>query len=104
MGNYILEVRYRLRAHNVKQFEEILTKQVIPLADELELKLLGVWKTFTGNVGEFVEHWEFDSLGEFEKDWPNLINDPRLQEIFQITGPMVEGETFVLLEPVRKQS
>ena len=100
MGNYILEVRYRLRANNISEFERILSGEVIPLADELGVKLRGVWRTVTGKVGEYVEHWEFESLSDFGSDWKKLIKDPRLQEVFKTTGPMVEDETFTLLEPL----
>jgi len=86
----------------MKQFEEILTKQVIPLASEMDMKLIGIWKAVTGRAGEYIEHWEFNSMTEFEKDWRNLLNNPKLQEIFKTTGPMVEDETFTLYEPVLK--
>jgi len=99
VSKYTLEVRYRLRAHDCKEFERILDREVIPLAAELGLTLGGVWKSVTGKVGEYVEHWEFNSLEEFENDWNKLINDSRLQEVFKTTGPMVEDETFTLLAP-----
>jgi hypothetical protein len=43
--------------------------------------------------------WEFDSIAEFDQQWRKLSSDPRLQEIYEITGPMVEDERLTLFEP-----
>ena len=43
--------------------------------------------------------WEFDSLAEFDERWRALMSDPRLQEIFEVTGPMVEEERLTIYEP-----
>ena len=94
----LLKITYRLRAHQTSQFEKIFDEQVIPLAREYTLKFLGIWRTVVGEVGEYMELWEFNSMSDFEENWPKLINDPRLQQIFTVTGPLVEGEKFTLIE------
>ncbi|MGH9846294.1 MAG: NIPSNAP family protein, partial [Blastocatellia bacterium] len=52
-----------------------------------------------GDAQEYLELWEFDSMAEFDEQWRKLAADPRLQEIFKITGPMVEDEKLTLFEP-----
>ncbi|MFN7926739.1 MAG: NIPSNAP family protein [Blastocatellia bacterium] len=96
----LLRVTYRLRAHQMAEFERIFTEQICPLAEAHQLRLQGCWRTLVGEVGEYMELWEFPSLAAFEQQWTTLLADPRLQAIFQTTGPMVEGEKFTLLEPV----
>lgn len=96
----LLRVTYRLRAHHMAEFERVFTEQIRPLAEAHELQLQGCWRTLVGEVGEYMELWEFPSLAAFEQQWPRLLADPQLQAIFQTTGPMVEGEKFTLLEPV----
>ncbi len=96
----VLKVSYRLRAHHMAEFERIFAAQILPLAQAHGLRFGGLWRTLVGEVGEYLEWWEFASLAEFEEQWRVLLNDPQLQEIFQITGPMVEAERFTLLEPV----
>ncbi len=96
----LLKVSYRVRAHHIVVYEEIFRGQVIPLIEELGFRFRGVWKTVVGDAGEYLELWEFDSMAQFETEWKKLMNDPRLLEIFQSTGPMVEGENLTLFEPV----
>lgn len=96
----LLKVTYRLRAHHITEFERIFAEQIMPLVQAHGLCFEGIWRTLVGEVGEYMELWEFASLTEFDEQWRKLLSDPRLLEIFQITGPMVEGEKFTLLEPV----
>ncbi len=96
----LLKVTYRLRAHQMAEFEHIFAAQIMPLVQAHRLHFAGIWRTLVGEVGEYLELWEFASLTEFDEQWRKLLSDPRLLEIFQITGPMVEGEKFTLLEPV----
>lgn len=95
----LLKVTYRLRAHQMAEFERIFADQILPLIQAHNLRFRGIWRTLVGEVGEYLELWEFNSLAEFDQQWRKLLQDPQLLEIFQITGPMVEGERFVLLEP-----
>lgn len=95
----LLRVTYRLRAHHMAQFERIFDEQILPLAREHNLRCKGLWRTLVGEVGEYMELWEFASLAEFDEQWHQLFSDARLQEIFQTTGPMVEDEKLTLLEP-----
>ena len=84
------------------EFERIFAEQIVPLAQEYSLRHQGLWRTLVGEIGEYLELWEFASLAEFDKEWHRFFADVRLQEIFKTTGPMVEGEKFALLEPVGK--
>lgn len=95
----LLKVSYRIRAHQIAEFEQVFSTSILPLIREHGLRFLGIWKCLVGDAGEFLELWEFSSLSDFETQWRNLMRDPRLQEIFQLTGPMVEGERFTLFEP-----
>ncbi len=96
----LLKVTYRLRAHQMAEFERIFAEQIMPLVQTHGLHFGGIWRTLVGEVGEYMELWEFASLAEFDEQWRKLFTDPLLLEIFQITGPMVEGEKFTLMEPV----
>lgn len=98
----LLKITYRLRAHHMAEFEQIFQAQIMPLAQAYQLHCQGLWRTLIGDVGEYMELWEFASLAEFDVQWRKLFADVRLQEIFKTTGPMVEGEKFALLEPVGK--
>lgn len=100
----LLKVTYRLRANHMAQFEKIFDEEIMPLVRERGLNFKGIWRTLVGEVGEYMELWEFNSMTEFEEGWRGLINDPRLQKIFEITGPMVEGERFTLLEPILRNN
>lgn len=100
----LLRVTYRLRAHHMAEFERIFEQDILPLVQAEGLRFQGIWRTLVGDVGEYMELWEFASLEEFGNEWPQLLAHPRLQEIFQLTGPMVEGEKFTLLEPVGGRS
>ncbi|HEX4947906.1 MAG TPA: NIPSNAP family protein [Blastocatellia bacterium] len=96
----LLKVTYRVRAHHLPEFERIFETQIKPLIVAHGLRFGGLWRTLVGEVGEYLELWEFASLAEFDEQWHKLLTDPRLLAIFQLTGPMVEGEKFTLLEPV----
>ncbi len=96
----LLKVTYRVRAHQMGQFETIFQEEILPLVAEHELRFKGIWRTLVGNAGEYLELWQFESSADFERRWKALFADPRLQRIFETTGPMVEDENFSLLEPV----
>ncbi len=81
------------------QFERIFDTEILPLIREHGLSFKSIWRTVVGEVGEYMELWEFDSLADFDVRWKRLINDPRLQTIFERTGPMVEDERWSLMEP-----
>lgn len=96
----LLKVTYRLRVHHMAEFEHLFAEQIMPLVRSHGLHFGGIWRTLVGEVGEYMELWEFTSLAEFDEQWRKLLSDPLLLELFQITGPMVESEKFTLLEPV----
>lgn len=97
---YLLRVSYRVRAHDVPRFEKVFAGEILPLAREHGLRLRGFWKTWVGAVGEYMELWEFRSMEEYETRWKRFFFDPRLKAVFEVTGPLVEGEESSLLEPV----
>ena len=43
---------------------------------------------------------KFADLADYQEKWKALMDDPRVLEIFETTGPMVKGESFKLLESV----
>lgn len=96
----LLRITYRVRAHNMLSYEQLFSSQVMPLIRALDFCFLGIWKTLVGEAGEYLELWEFESLAEFEKKWKQLMADPRLLQIFESTGPMVEDENLSLFEPL----
>jgi hypothetical protein len=102
MPKTLFRITYRLRAHNIEEFEKILLHQIMPIVQELGIPQPAIWKGFVGDAGEFMELWEFESMSDFEQKWRNLMDHPRLREIFQITGPMVENEQFSLFEPLER--
>lgn len=104
MNNTLFRITYRVQAHHVRAFEEILAVQILPLIQELGIQPPTVWKGFVGDAGEYMELWEFDSVSDFEEKWRKLTSDPRLHEIFQSTGPMVLDERFSLFEPFQDKS
>ena len=96
----VLQVTYRVRAHHMRAFEAIFRDEILPLVQEHGLRLRGFWRTLVGPAGQYVEWWDFDSMSEFEARWRAVMEDPRLEKIFERTGPMVDDEEFRLLEPV----
>lgn len=94
----LLRITYRLRAHHMAKFEQIFDQQIIPLALAHQLQLWGIWRTVVGEVGEYMELWQFASMADFDLRWNQFLKVPQLLEIFETTGPMVEGERFTLLE------
>ena len=98
--NTVLKVTYRIRAHQLAAFEQLFVDRILPLTQRHDVKLLGLWRTLVGNMGEYLELWEFRSVADFEQSWKRLLKDPELAKIFERTGPMVKDETFALLEAV----
>lgn len=96
----LLRVTYRLRAHHVADYERVFAEGTLPVIRAHGLNFLGIWRTLIGDAQEYLELFEFESLADFESRWRALIADPRLQEIFVITGPMVEEERFAVFDPV----
>jgi hypothetical protein len=95
----LLKISYRLRAHQVAEYDRTFAERTLPLIREHGLRFWGIWRTIVGDAQEYLELWEFDSLAEFDERWRKLMADARLQEIFVVTGPMVEDEKLSLFEP-----
>src|SRR5215813_10123349 len=95
----LLKISYRLRAHHVAEYDRTFNERTLPLIREHGFRFWGIWRTIVGDAQEYLELWEFESMAEFIKKWGELMNDPRLKEIFKVTGPMVENENLSLFEP-----
>ena len=95
----LLKISYKLRAHHVALYEQTFATQTLPLIREHGLRFLGLWRTLVGTAQEYLELFEFDSVAQFDEQWRALAADPRLQEVFKITGPLVEDEQLTLVEP-----
>jgi hypothetical protein len=96
----LLKISYKLRAHHVAQYDRIFAERTLPLIKEHGFRFQGIWRTIIGDAQEYLEIWEFDSVAEFDEKWRKLMTDPRLQEIFEVTGPLVESENLSLFELV----
>ncbi len=95
----LLKISYRLRAHDVAEYDRTFAARTLPLIREHDFRFWGIWRTIVGGAQEYLELWEFDSIAEFDEKWRKLMADPRLKEIFAVTGPMVEDEKLSLFEP-----
>jgi len=96
----ILKVSYRVRLHNLTEFEELFRSRLMPLIQQHQLPFRGLCRAIVGNAGEYLELWEFASMVDFEQSWKKLMADSRVIEILKTTGPMVEDENYALFEPV----
>ena len=96
----LLKVSYRLRAHHVSRYEQLFATRTLPLIQEHGLRFLGIWRTIVGDAQEYLELFSFDSLAQFDEQWRGLMANPRLGELFEETGPLVEDERLTLFEPL----
>ena len=95
----LLKISYKLRAHHVAEYDKTFAERTLPLIREHGFRFWGIWRTIIGDAQEYLELWEFDSIAQFDADWRRLMADPRLKEIFEVTGPIVEDEKLSLFEP-----
>ena len=95
-----LQVTFHLEAQDVERFERFYAREFLPVILEHGLEPLGIFKTVVGRAGEMTEIWKFESLSDYERKWKALMSDPRVQTIFETTGPMVKDESFKLMESV----
>lgn len=95
-----LQVNFHLEAQDVQRFESFYAERFLPVILDHGFEPLGIFKTLVGRAGEITELWKFADLADYEAKWKGLMDDPRVLEIFETTGPMVKGESFKLLESV----
>lgn len=95
-----LHVTFHLEAQNVARFEAFYAEEFLPVILEHGFEPVGIFKTLVGVAGEVTEIWKFESLSDYERKWKALMEDPRVQKIFETTGPMVKDERFKLMESV----
>lgn len=95
----LLKISYKLRAHHVAEYEHAFATRTLPLLREHGFRFWGIWRTIVGDAQEYLEIFEFDSVAQYDQQWRALMADPRLQELFKITGPLVEDERLSLFEP-----
>ncbi len=95
-----LHVTFHLEAQDVARFETFYAEEFLPVIREHGFEAVGIFKTLVGPAGEVTEIWRFDDLADYERKWKALMKDPRVQKVFETTGPMVKGERFKLMESV----
>jgi len=95
-----LQVTFHLEAQDVKRFETFYAAEFLPVILEHGFHAVGIFTTLVGPAGEVTEIWRFDDLSDYERKWKALMEDPRVEEILETTGPIVKGERFKLMESV----
>jgi NIPSNAP len=95
-----LQVTFCLEAQDVAKFETLYGETFLPVIREHGLEPVGIFKTLVGRAGEMTEIWRFADVVDYERKWKALVGDPRVQKIFETTGPMVKEESFKLMESV----
>ena len=95
-----LHVTFYLEAQDVKRFESFYADEFLPVILDHGFEAVGIFKTLVGRAGEVTELWKFADLSDYERKWKALMADPRVEKIFETTGPMVKGESFKLMESV----
>jgi NIPSNAP len=95
-----LQVTFCLEAQDVARFESLYEETFLPVIQEHGFEPVGIFRTLVGRAGEVTELWRFESLSDYERKWKALLSDPRVQKIFETTGPMVKDESFKLMESV----
>lgn len=93
-----LHVTFTVEAHNTATFESFYEETFWPVIREHGFEPVGIYRTLVGIAGEITEIWRFENLADYETKWKSLMGDPRLQDIFETTGPMVKQESFKLME------
>lgn len=92
-----LQVTFTLEAQDVTRFKRFYEESFLPVILDHGFSAVGIFDTLIGPAGEITELWRFSDLQDYETKWHALIADPRVQEIFETTGPMVHNESFKLL-------
>ena len=95
-----LHVTFRLEAQDVARFEAFYEETFLPVIRSHGFEPVGIFRTLVGRAGEMTEIWRFRDLTDYEAKWKALMADPRVQEIFETTGPMVKDESFKLMNSV----
>lgn len=93
-----LHVTFHLEAQDVDRFETFYAEEFYPVIQGHGFEAVGIFKTLVGVAGEFTEIWRFRDLQDYERKWKAFMCDPKVQKIFETTGPMVKGESFKLTE------
>ncbi len=92
-----LHITFTVEAHHVQRYEDFYEKRFVPVIREHGFEAVGIWKTLVGVAGEFTEIWRFENMSDYERKWKALMEDQRVHEIFETTGPLVKNETFKLM-------
>jgi hypothetical protein len=95
-----LQVTFHLEAQDVRRFETFYAEEFLPVIREHGFEPVGIFKTLVGRAGEVTEIWKFADLSDYQRKWKALMEDPRVERIFETTGPMVKEESFKLMESV----
>ena len=74
-------------------------KQLMPLFEKYEIKVVGVWTTLIGRREHFVYLLEWESLADREKKWTKFLKDPDLQKAFDDFGPVTQYHDYSILVP-----
>lgn len=81
------------------EWEEIFTKESMPIFTKLGMKLVGSWHGYTGNVNEMYLLFVYNDLSEFQKMREAQRKNADYQRVSAKLSAFVTRQTRTLLEP-----
>lgn len=90
----------QLHTGKLQEFNDILSKEYLPVAQKYGQKLVGSWRTLIGNVDEVTDLWAFNSLEHFEKVRASLAENPEWQRAYARLRSVIAAESHKVVSPL----
>jgi hypothetical protein len=83
----------------IADWNEIVSKEFMPLSDKHSFKLAGDFHGYTGNMNEHYWIWAYEDLTSMKKMLEDFRKDINVQKVMVKLAALAVSQTFTLLEP-----
>ena len=81
------------------EYEEIVTKEMVPLFAKIGMKLAGAWHGYSGNVNEVYSLYVYNDMAEFQKVETARQKDKDYQRVSAKSNALRTRQSRTILEP-----
>jgi hypothetical protein len=63
------------------EYDEIASKELLPLLEKYKIKLVGAWHSYTGDMNKVYSLYGFDTLSDYQKFVTARLKDPDFRKM-----------------------
>jgi NIPSNAP len=96
-----VEATLKVAPGKLREFNELLKNDLVPLMERHGAKLIAAWGNLTGAQDVVTDLWLYDDLAHLQRVQESWTSDPAMRDSFKKLQTLSPWETTKLLAPLR---